>query len=324
MDKIIGILILLLAAWCVIVLLFTIILVRMLSHPPRLGLGYALAHGMPTDPAEAGYEFQPLQVQAQGRLIQGWCVKLRPETGPIAIVAHGWGDSKVGALAWLDILKESFSLAILYDQRGHGESADIRFTWSQAEADDLLLVMHQVHTDAQSSAPSPIQPPAPPRPLFLFGYSMGAEMSLRAAALAAATSALKPAGVIAESPYLRGLDATRGMIRLNRLPARPAAWLAFTWLCKRHGGFENLDVAQLAKQAGCPLLVMAGEKDPLITPGQAAQIAGVNSVAEGSANIERSLVEFPQAGHLEAAWLQRERYVAELKGFIEQCLARSS
>src|SRR5206468_3740937 len=102
------------------------------------------------------------------------------------ILLHGFGDAKVGSIAWAPTL-HSLNLNLLaLDLRAHGESTGRFTTAGVRERHDISQVIDQLHRDHPSETTQ----------LILFGISLGA-------AVAAATAVLRDdiSAVILECPF---------------------------------------------------------------------------------------------------------------------------
>jgi len=98
-------------------------LLRGISRPPRKTFAKALARGDPTDPAELGWRAEAVTVRlSDGQSSPGWVLAGDAPQGPAVVVLHGFGDSRYGALTWVELFKPHSSRILAYDQRGHGES----------------------------------------------------------------------------------------------------------------------------------------------------------------------------------------------------------
>ena len=117
-----------------LVLLFvgvTIATMRLLTRPPRRTYATALASGRPGDPSELPapsshpthtWSWKQWTLRAQGIDLPVWEVEGLAATAPTIILTHGWGDSRVGALARISSLAPIASRLIAWDMPGHGDA----------------------------------------------------------------------------------------------------------------------------------------------------------------------------------------------------------
>lgn len=235
--------------------------VYMLSHPPRRTYASAVSRGKPGDPSELAPPEGPRAFEAwthtsRGRSLSVWDIPGDDPAGPLVIMSHGWGDSKLGALHRIEPFARHASRIIAWDLPGHGESEGST-SLGTAEVDDLLALISEVRT--------------PNVEIVLYGWSLGAGISIAAAAADVRLRKARIAGVIAEAPYRLPQTPARNVLREKRLPylwnTPPAFWLlglefrvGLGWT--RRGHFDR---AVLAERVECPLLVIHGQND-LISP----------------------------------------------------------
>lgn len=289
MDPLVGLLVLLAAgallAWGLVVLhtAWTI------THPPRRGYTYTLAKGLPSSPGEIppadggprpfrewSLRGTPSRQSAPGPTIAAWDIEGDEPNGPVVVFSHGWGESRVHALARVPVLARYARRVVLYDLRGHGESEGASHLGT-AEVGDLLALIAAVsdpeqHHSATASAP----------PVVLAGFSLGAGLSIAAAAHPAQPPI---AAVIAEAPYrfpatpaARVLDAAALPHRLTLAPALALLGVLFgqgvRWgAARRKGRLPVFDRAILARSLRCPLLVLHATDDAIVPLSDAQAIA---------------------------------------------------
>jgi len=280
-----GLAILFGVALLVLAALMTAMIAWRIAHPVRRTVGWAVANDLPTDPGEAGADYETITIEdADGRPLDLWLVTGDAANGPVVVMLHGWGDGRLGELLWLPRLKPLSSHLVLFDQRAQGESRQPRCTAGRREADDARRIVTWLRQRD------------PDRRVVLFGYSMGAVTAIRTAI----GSGSDVDAVIADSPYRRFSDAAAGMMRLNQIPGSRLTPLA-TWLA----GMLNEDTDHLAARMTQPLLILHGERDTIATHQQAQRIA--DAAPRGR------MICFDDAAHLEAAALDPARYEKALE-----------
>lgn len=270
----------LLIAWAIMVA-YTM---WMLTHPPRRGFAYALSRGAPTDPAAAlgltvGNDGQvPCRewtVSSSNKaLLKAWDVPGKNAAGPVVIVTHGWGDSRVVMLPRLPTLATHASRVILWDMSGHGDSGGT-CSLGTGEVDQLLRVIEAAGADR----------------VVLYGFSLGAGVSIAAAArLGDRVSA-----VIAEAPYRWAITPARNVLHLRGLPhtltLAPAMMLlgvrfglGLNWATR--GTFDRAShAAKLSSRTS--LCVLHSEQDAICPLADAREIAAAGrgtctTIADGA------------------------------------------
>ncbi len=255
-----------------------------LVHPPRRTPADAIARGRPADPSEVDPPDFTTRVagSAEGRPLELWVLSGDRPDGPLVVVVHGWGDSRYGALAWYEPLRESVSHAVFFDLRAHGESPHRRSTWGLEESGDLRRVVDS------------LKERWPAHPFVLLGLSMGAVPAVLAARDGLA------ARVILDSPVRRPIDCVRRTLHRNGLPSWPLAELAFAGLSVRWPRLVTMDLAAMAKHVRVPVDVISCDDDGVAPLSDAWAIA--EALPDGR------LHRFGDAGHLAAACREPLRY----------------
>ncbi len=252
----------LIVGWAVVV----IYTAWMLTHPPRRGYSYAVARGLPGDPGELRLPHAPEGLRAaswplrtaDGLDLPVWDVPGADAAGPTIIITHGWGDSRVVMLQRLAALAPFASRLLIFDLRGHGEAPGA-CRLGTAEVDDLCRLI-----DAAGSSP-----------VVLYGFSLGAGVSIAAAA----TLGPRVGAVIAEAPYRLAPTPARNMLELRGLPHRttlvPALRLVRTFAAGSSLADTPFDRAAHAGRLHehTRLLVLVGDHDEICPPEEARAIA---------------------------------------------------
>ncbi|QOI99381.1 MAG: alpha/beta hydrolase [Phycisphaeraceae bacterium] len=275
---------------------------RMLRRPPRRTYAWAVSRGLPGDPGEMcpPRTFNAWSCRRGSADLSVWDVRGDDPSGPVVVISHGWGDSKVVALLRLPAAARHASRVVLWDMPGHGTSGG-RSALGTAEPDDLLALLDQLAAD---------------RPIILMGWSLGAGVSIAAAAKAAArpnSPSPRIAGVIAEAPYRTARGVATNVLLARNLPTRWNAPVVFVGLgiCLGVGpAWRGFDRALLAASLPCPLLVIHGDADTVCDLDDGRRIAAAAPNAR--------LVMIEGAGHNDL-WTDpafRERCEHETSAFI--------
>ncbi len=296
-----------------------------LTHPPRRTLAFALAKGWSASPAELpasfggprAFEEWSFRSPALGGDIPVWDIACDGgPSAPVVIFTPGWGESRLHGLlrmgAWLPVA----SRVILWDLPGHGEAPGT-CRLGASEHESLLELIARVYDSAPGS------------PIVLHGFSLGAGVSIVAAALARERLPGVMRGVIAEAPYRVPQTPARAVLGHNglMLPLALAAAQGPLGLWWGHGlawftraSAPRFDrcvwAARLASPAGgaaspVPMLVIHGERDDVCPLDDSRAIAAAGPSPE-------RLVVVPGASHLDLWTLDaaREACTAAVSAFV--------
>jgi alpha-beta hydrolase superfamily lysophospholipase len=188
---------------------------------------------------------------------------------------------------------------VLPDLPAHGEH---RAAFSSVGAREPALALRVAQDMAQRW---------PGRPLILAGHSLGAGVALRAA-VAAERAGLPVAGVIAFAPYRTLRSPIPARLALKGLPRFPLAEVAV--LALRALRCMDQPLENDARALRAPLLVMAGDHDPISPAADARALA--------SAAPRATLVELPFVRHDDLREGDPQRHDRALAEFLAAITAR--
>jgi uncharacterized protein len=267
-----------------------------LLHPPRIAAGAAMARGWYIDPADAGYEAREWTFETRdGLRLPVWeVINAGQPDGPVVIFSHCWGGSRRESLQRVGFVIDRASRVILWDLRGHGEAGGTS-RLGTLEVDDLHDLMDKVAGDA---------------PVILYGYSMGAGVSIWAAACDERPD--RVIGVIADGPYRWTREPVHALLLHNGLPSFPVLNTVHRALCVLIPRLRNSERAQFAARLRCPLLVLHGADDPVCPLNSALEVA--------QAAPESEFIIIPAGGHLNLHQTDAHRYHASVDDFIRRCM----
>ena len=289
-----GLLILLASGLALIVAAGTLWVVRGMLHPPRKTYAFALAKQLPADPTDLGLSAENATFTFRdGFATGGWRIEGQSPDGPVILLTHGWSSSRYMVLPRAALVAQFASQVVLYDMRGHGDSTAPACHMGTTEADDLLTVLDQVG--------------AGNRPIVLFGTSMGAGISIVAAAR---DESDRIKAVIAEGPYRYLLTPLIAHMKRHKFPTFPFATLAWWHVRFWLGGFEGYDRALHAAKLRCPLLLLHGSRDDVCRVDMARQIAG--------AAPDATFVEIPEAGHSDLPSVNEAMYLEAVEALMRR------
>jgi len=284
-----GLAVLFSAGFAVYITAITIFTFRRLRHPPRRTYGYAVSRSLPGDPSEITTNppaFETWAVNTQDTQIEIWDIKGDNKTGPTIIATHGWGSCRIDMLSRFAALRTHAARVLLYDMRGHGDTKG-NCTLGVKEPADLNAIIKTVRHDANTDASN--------ETIILYGYSLGAEVTI--AAVASANQQDNPApinGIILEAPYRRGITPAKAVLQASEFPWRInllLASIAGSLLDRRPPNERWRDLtepATLVNPDETPLLVIHGVEDSISPIEDGRRFA---QCAQGT------IKEVPQAGH---------------------------
>lgn len=282
-----GLLTLLAAGFVVFWALLVALTLHALLYPPRRTFAWCVSRGEPADPGALApaRPFESGSIESPGRpgeILPLWTIAGEDPLGPIVIFSHGWAESKQTVLARLGALAPVCSKIIAWDLPGHGEASRGHARLGVSERRELATIVGRVTDEAAAEGAA--------RPIVLFGFSLGAGVSIEAAAASEGVIA----GVIAEAPYRLPWTPARNVMELkgfpHRLNLRPALLLAGAALGA--GPFwGSFDRAAYAACLACPLLVIHGSEDEI------CPIEDGRAIAEAAP--QGRLVEVAGAAHLD-------------------------
>jgi pimeloyl-ACP methyl ester carboxylesterase len=234
----------------------TLVTYRRLTRAPRRTYAWAVAKGLPGEPGELEKprRFERFEFSRDGTTLVGWSIEGDTPHGPVVVLTHGWADSKVGGLVRADAVAPFASRVVVWDLRGHGESGGTS-TLGLREKADLLAIIDTLEEGT---------------PIVLFGWSLGAGVSI-----AAAAECERVVGVIAESPYRLAATPAANVLRARSMPWRVNLPLALR-LVGSEAEWRAFDRSEIAARLRVPLLVIHGEADVVspIDDGRAIAAAG--------------------------------------------------
>ncbi len=250
-----------------------------LTHPPRRTYAWAVARRTPGDPSELepARAFEAFTFRGARLDLPAWRVPGDDPAGPVVVLTHGWGSSRIGGLKRLGPVLAHAREAVLWDLPGHGEAPGTSRLGADEHLDLLALL------DALALPPG--------TPVVLFGWSLGGGVSIRAAAESDGRHGVR--AVIAEAPYVEASTPALAVIRLRGQPYRLNLPLAMAMLGVRLGvgaswsGFARDRHA--ARLGEVPLTVIHGDADAVCSVSDGRVIAG--------AAPRGGMVEIPGGGH---------------------------
>ena len=256
----------------------------------------------PVSPSELGLSWRPLRVSAlDGTPLVGWLIPHQAPRG-ILILLHGFGTSKADLLDTAQIFHAQGAYhLVLMDSRGHGASGGEVISFGKKEVGDLKAVL-----DFLSGSPD-----LKGLPVGCYGISMGGAIAILAAARCPEIQA-----VVTDSAYA---DLSRAIARTEwltyHIPRFPLGQMVL-WGTELRLGCRLKELSPALAVGGIaprPLLIIHGGRDLSIMASEAARLF---ELARGP----KELWLVPEAEHVGAFYLERERYVQRVLGFFDRYL----
>jgi hypothetical protein len=240
-----GLLLLFLIAYALIALIGAAVIVLMIVRPSRKSYAFAIAHGLPTEPADLGLAGEEVTFNLTGgHTSPGWVIKGKKPEGPTVLVLHGHRDFTHGAMRFVQALAPFAGDIVLFDWPAHGGCTAPWMTCGKRETDDAIAVLEGLPDGLRE------------KPVVLFGYSLGGQIAVK-------TAGLHPdrfAGLIIDGAYRRWDSPIRLKLKRYRVPSFP--FIQLTWLVFWLGNLiRNFDRVEYAKRYPRPMLVMHGTDD---------------------------------------------------------------
>jgi fermentation-respiration switch protein FrsA (DUF1100 family) len=247
--------------------------------------------------------------QRTGRRIKiaGWWIPAEGTADKTAVLIHGYGDAKVGGIAWAPLLRELGFNVLAIDLRAHGQSEGRFSTAGCWERFDITQVLDQELAER----------PEAMRRIVVLGVSLGAAVTAGVAEMRDDLSA-----AILECPYSSYRRAIGSHAERSGMPGR-SFQTAAVWLAERiaRADFDALAPVRTIGRMRCPVMVIQSGDDPLVTENDAAEIeAAVRSrPAEAGPNV---FWPVPEARHVMAMNSFPDDYREQVGAFLAAALSR--
>ncbi|MEX0876329.1 MAG: alpha/beta fold hydrolase [Phycisphaerales bacterium] len=260
MHPLIGLAQLLIVGFVLYLLSLIVYTMWAITHPHRQTYASALARNLPGDPSELDHPlvFEERRLDAPGGEIDLWDIRGSDPAGPVVIMTHGWGSSRQGALKRIAPVIPHASRVLVWDLPGHGDSGG--HTRLGADEHHRCVRVAEGFCD-------------PATPIVLFGWSMGAGVSLAAAE--SLQDRFRLIGVVCEAPYLHPHVPAKNVIRLKGIPHRLNLRPAMAMLGTIFGvgpRWRGFDRASIAARVRVPILILHGTHDPVCPDADAHAI----------------------------------------------------
>ncbi len=298
-----GLLVLLAASGLLIAFLGTWQLVRGTDRPGGRSVGWCVAHGRAADPGDLGLPADRWRERsftlARGEETRGFDIVGEDPKGPLVLVVHGHSAGKHHATETLAPAIPVASRVAVFDLPGHGAAEKLYSRQGLREPADVAAVLGQLLAEHD--------PKMEPPPVVLLGYSMGAQISLAAAA---GPLRGRLAGVILLAVYRFHGEPIRAFLRSHHLPWWPFQPLGDLFTALRTRGASRFDRVDDAPKIGCPALLISFRDDPLCPIESAEAVA--------AAIPDARLEVFDAADHTDFHLREPERYASLVQAFLRR------
>ncbi|HEY6328628.1 MAG TPA: alpha/beta fold hydrolase, partial [Blastocatellia bacterium] len=236
--------------------------------------------------------------------LNGWWLEANPR-GPTVVILHGVKKNRTDVIRTAIILGRAGFNILVFDGRGHGNSGGRYVTYGFYEKRDVDCALKWLVEQKKIPAGS----------IGLAGESMGAAIALQVAASNPLVSA-----VWADSPFasLRRITAeyVRKVTHLPEVVLSPVLWTTIK-MANYRGKFdiELVDPLSVAASITCPVYMVHGTADQLISPEHSEMIFGALTG-------KRELWMIKGARHARGVRHSREEYSKRITAFFKESLLK--
>ncbi len=252
-------------------------------------------------PKDLGYDYEDVWITSRdGLRLHAWWIDRGSDKTVLPL--HGYTVSK-----WeenymkpvMKILLDAGYNVLAFDFRAHGKSEGKHTTVGDRELIDLMSAIDWLLSNHPGSA----------RKIGLIGYSMGGIVTIRALG----EDGRITCGIADSPPIDMDKTAARGLRYFANLPQ----WLypiIKPWVTAISEG-RVINIMRYADKVRKPLLLIAGSKDPLVTPEEIKEFAKRNEKV--NPHIQLWVTE---AEHVRTINLAPEEYKQRILEFLRECL----
>lgn len=234
-----------------------------------------------------------------GSRIAGWLVD-NPGASATVVLLHPLRSNRRAMLGRARVLWEAGYRVLLIDLQAHGESRGEAITMGWLERHDATAAVDFVLQRW------------PEEPVGVVGWSLGGAAALLA-------SPLGVEALVLESVYSTLSEAVHNRLARRVGPLAPGISPLLLWQVPFRLGVGTGALRPIDKmgQAGCRVLLLAGDQDRRTTPSESERMAAAGGAAA-------DLVLFPGAGHVDLLDHDRERWLDAVLPYLRSALGPKS
>lgn len=293
-----------------------VLMARTLLRPRRMTDVRALVRLNRMSPADLGLPYESMAFtvhdeETNGRLtLATWWIPVE-RSDRTAILIHGYGDAKIGGIAWAPLFRSFGWNVLAVDLRAHGESGGAHTTAGFYERHDIAQVIAELRT----------REPAKTRSILLFGVSLGGAVALATAELCQ-REGQDVAGVICDSAFA---DYPRAVEAHGEILGFPGGILRAggLWFAQKLSGarFADTRPVDLVKTVRAPLLLILSGDDPFVPASDCALLEA--SSKQRDTHQQTSVWHVPGCPHIYGYALVSDAYRERVRKFCDEIVGAS-
>lgn len=306
MLKLIGLIEIILIIIVLAVILFALLIIGLayiaankLVKPPRYKRSWT--------PKDLGYDYEDAIVEtSDGLKLKGWFIDRGSNTTILAI--HGYTSSKWDETYMKPIInilaKNGFNVAA-FDSRAHGESEGETTTLGYLEVRDYVKIIDWLK---QSK-------PEKSEKIGVIGYSMGGAVTIMLSAIDKRVNV-----AVADSPYIDIVESGRRWINRMKGVVKNLLILGYPLIVsiasrKMNVNIDDLRMYKYADKIKIPILIIAGEKDDLVSLEEIKKFYD-----ELKKHNEKAELWITESAHVRSIADKPEEYEEKVIGFFKRWL----
>lgn len=226
--------------------------------------------------------------------LECWLIRSEQSRGTV-LMFHGYKAEKSQLLERAYIFREAGYNTLLVDFMGSGGSGSDEVTIGYYEAQNVTDCYNYITKQGEQN-------------IILFGISMGAAAVMKSAV----DGKIQPGAIIIEAPFGSMQQTVDNSFAQMGLPTFPMAHLLVLWGGLQHGFWAfNHNPADYAKNINCPLMLIYGARDNLVTR---KEIEAIHNNLPG----ESKLAIYPNAGHVNFLAEYGQQWTDDVLSFAEK------